>query len=142
MCTKPVISNRFFIHAPILARLPRLRLLRHYPAFILTLLLTSFSSRAQAAGVFSGAQSAMDCIVKASATGGVTNALISKLPSTIFSLITVLIFAYMLIGAIQIFQAIRNGEEATQFIIPIVSTFAGLVIIMFMQAMLFGNSTC
>lgn len=111
--------------------------------FVNSLVLTSYTSSVKAAGIFPGAEKALTCIINNATTGaGVTNNIITKLPVTIFTVITVVIFAYMLVGAIQIFQAVRSGEEATQFVVPVMSTFLGVVIIMVIQAMLFSNASC
>jgi hypothetical protein len=111
--------------------------------FVNSLLLAGFTPSVKAAGIFPGAEKALTCIVTNATSGaGVTNGIITKLPVIIFTVITVVIFAYMLVGAIQIFQAVRSGEEATQFVVPVMSTFMGIVIIMVIQALLFPNVTC
>jgi hypothetical protein len=101
------------------------------------------ASRASASGIFNPALKAMECIVSSATTGGgVTNALLPKLPTLIFGAITLFIFAYILICLNQIFQAIRQGEEFTNLVIPFMSSFVGLLVIMIFQNLLFGSGGC
>lgn len=108
----------------------------------ITLALSSFHSKANAqGGLFGGAESAMDCVVQNAAGGsGITNALITELPGIIFSVITVIIFAYILVSLIKIFQAVQRGEEATTLIVPPLTVLAGLAVIGVVQSVLFGSS--
>lgn len=83
----------------------------------------------------------MNCVVQnAAGSSGITNTLISKLPGIIFSLITLIIFAYILVSAIRIFQAVQKGEEATTLIVPPLTVLAGIAVIGVVQSVLFGSS--
>ena len=83
----------------------------------------------------------MNCVITNAAGGsGITNALVTKLPSIIFSLITLIIFAYILVSAVKIFQAFQNGNEATTLIIPPLTVLAGVAVIGVVQSVLFGSS--
>ncbi|MBA3920204.1 MAG: hypothetical protein H0X31_00275 [Nostocaceae cyanobacterium] len=109
-----------------------------------TLFLTALSERAYAAGgtatgIFAGAQNAMTCIVTdASGGGAATNAIITNLPVIIFSAIALFLFAYFLGSTFQLVQAVRNGDEATQLIIPILSAMIGIIVAILFQNILFG----
>ena len=107
-----------------------------------TLALTGFHPKASAhGGLFGGAESAMNCVITNAAGGsGITNALITKLPGIIFSVITVIIFAYILVSLIKIFQAVQRGEEATTLIVPPLTVMAGVAMIGVVQSVLFGSS--
>lgn len=107
-----------------------------------TLALSSFHSKASAqGGLFGGAESAMNCVVQnAAGSSGITNALITKLPGIIFSIITVIIFSYILVSAVKIFQAVQRGEEATTLIVPPLTVLAGIAVIGVVQSVLFGSS--
>ncbi len=109
-----------------------------------TLLLTSLPTRANAAnGIFSGAQSAMTCIItSASSGGGATNTIITSLPAVIFTAIALFLFAYFLGSTFQLVQAIRAGEEASQLLIPILSAMIGVIIMILFQNILFGSGAC
>ncbi len=107
------------------------------------LLLVNSTSRAKASGIFTPALKAAQCIVSSASTGsGINNALLPKLPTLIFGAIALFLFAYILICLIQIFQAVRNGEEITNVVIPFMSSFVGLLVIMFFQNLLFGSGGC
>ncbi len=108
-----------------------------------SLMLTILQPRAYAAGtatgIFSGAQNAMNCIVTDASSGGAaTNAIITNLPVIIFSAIALFLFAYFLGFTFQLVQAVRNGDEATQLIIPILSAMIGIIIAILFQNILFG----
>lgn len=128
-------------------RLPSLRslpILQRPRGLFTTLLTTAFIAtwqiEAKADGIFSGAQSAMTCIIKnASKGGGVTNAIITSLPSIIFTAIALIIFVYFLGSSFQLVQAIRAGEEASQLAIPILAAMIAVVVIIMFQNILFGS---
>lgn len=83
----------------------------------------------------------MNCVVQnAAGSSGITNALITKLPGIIFSIITVIIFSYILVSAVKIFQAVQRGEEATTLIVPPLTVLAGIAVIGVVQSVLFGSS--
>jgi hypothetical protein len=97
----------------------------------------------RANGIFTPALNSMKCIVSsASSGGGVSNAIFNNLPTVIFGAISLFIFSYILICLNQIFQAVRNGEEITNVVIPFMSSFVGLLVIMLIQNILFGAGGC
>lgn len=107
------------------------------------LVLTSTYSKASAQGIFGGARKAMECVISdASGSTGISNTLIQKLPGTIFTIITIVIFIYVLVQITRSFQAAQQGNEVSSLLIPPVVLMAGLVVIGFMQNLLFGNGAC
>jgi hypothetical protein len=110
------------------------------PSSVVLVILSATPARAN---IFAPALNAMNCIVTSASTGGgVSNALLPKLPGLIFGAIALFIFAYILICLNQIFQAVRNGEEITNVVIPFMSSFVGLLVIMIFQNLLFGSGGC
>lgn len=106
-----------------------------------TLLLTIKAQRVQANGIFSAAQKAMTCIINASG-GGNSNAIISSLPSVIFTAISLFLFAYFVGSSFQLVQAVRAGEEVSQLVIPILAAIIGVIVITIFQNILFGSGGC
>lgn len=85
----------------------------------------------------------MECVISdASGSTGISNTLIQKLPGTIFTIITIVIFIYVLVQITRSFQAAQQGNEVSSLLIPPVILMAGLVVIGFMQNLLFGNGAC
>lgn len=85
----------------------------------------------------------MECVISsASGSTGISNTLIQKLPGTIFTIITIVIFIYVLVQITRSFQAAQQGNEVSSLLIPPVVLMAGLVVIGFMQNLLFGNGAC
>lgn len=85
----------------------------------------------------------MECVISsASGSTGISNTLIEKLPGTIFTIITIVIFIYVLVQITRSFQAAQQGNEVSSLLIPPVVLMAGLVVIGFMQNLLFGNGAC
>lgn len=72
----------------------------------------------------------MECVISsASGSTGISNTLIQKLPGTIFTIITIVIFIYVLVQITRSFQAAQQGNEVSSLLIPPVILMAGLVVI-------------
>jgi len=135
-------STRFNLNARVTSPLNK----RSYFIIIgmTSLILTMLQERSAyaagtATGIFSGAQNAMNCIVTDASSGGAaTNAIITNLPVIIFSAIALFLFAYFLGSTFQLVQAVRNGDEATQLIIPPLSAMIGVIMAILFQNILFG----
>ncbi|MBD2531915.1 hypothetical protein H6G97_20930 [Nostoc flagelliforme FACHB-838] len=102
------------------------------------------SSSAKAQSIFSGAQSAMTCIVTSASQGGVTNALFQALPSILFTSLTLVIFGYFIYTVVQSVSAYGRGEEVTHVVQQPLFTFVFVIIIFVFQSLLFGanNAGC
>lgn len=119
---------------------------KRFQTFILTLLTTSLltilPSRAKAIGIFSAAHDAMTCIINSAGSGGAGNAIITSLPTVIFTAIGLFLFAYFLGSTFQLVQAVRAGEEVSQLVIPILAAIIGVIVITIFQNVLFGTGGC
>ncbi len=90
-------------------------------------------------GIFSGAQTAMKCIVTDASTGGVTNALFNNLPSILFTSLTLVIFGYFIYTVVQSVSSYGRGEEVTHVVQQPLFTFVFVIIIFVFQSLMFGT---
>lgn len=117
-------------------------LLRLFTSTTLSALLLYLMTFPARANIFTPAEQALRCVIGGTTTGGLNNAVISKLPSIIFNSITVIIFIYVIINGVQIFQAVRQGEEVTQLMVPFMTILFGIGIILIFQQALFSGVSC
>jgi hypothetical protein len=106
-----------------------------------TLLIGLQSRTARADSIFSNAQKAMECIItNASGGGGISNAILTKLPMILFTALTIVLFGYFCFSVYQGVAAYGRGEEVSNVIQLPIFTFISVILIVVFQSLLFGNN--
>lgn len=93
------------------------------------------------AQLFESARKAMGCIVTSAKTG-TSNALLTNLPTIIFTALTLVIFGYFLYTVGTAISSYGKGEEITHVIQQPLFTFIFVVLIFVFQTLMFGTGGC
>jgi Sec-independent protein secretion pathway component TatC len=108
-----------------------------------SLLIVAGSSVPAKANIFNNAKTAMTCLVtSASANGGVQSAVLTALPSILFTALTIVLFGYFCFSIYQGVAAYGRGEEVSNVIQQPIFTFIAVILVVMFQTLLFGTGLC